>query len=387
MFYILQSLIKIDVEEHESSEEGSRKRVRMPETTSKERATSNSDASLKPERDEVVEYLRRCSKPKQCNFNLDLKRDCCSKEQLREDPELEEFLTKWDGVNDIYEEEQLSLLCSSDYTLITSLRKLVTIGSGKTCRTLLAREKSTNELVIIKIVKKKYCTMGEMILEHTMQMMAHKAIGKHAPKIKGWLQVHPDSPLAFSDKERIRYFPVMEFCSVIQDQPVALTLSQAIEEHNSGNKILSKKEWANVCMRLLELCNELQENNIHHLDLLTTNILLRFSEEDEVFPVLIDYGMAMRSEGNPQGEVLYDPAFEDIEEHPQVAPELYRQNHPLPSSDIYSVSYALGRINDHVLQLPEFSSTLSWYRDLEPSSRPNFADFYSRVQSNLNKYL
>ena len=321
---------------------------------------------------------------------LYLQRECHDAENMIEDYSLEKVLTEWNCIRDFYDENQLQLLSSSDYEIVhvelnEDVRN-VSLGRGVFAETLLAKEILTDEYVAIKILHEADDPWG-LYREFTMLAKARKILGQAAPKFKGFLQVKRQSRYAPPEiKKDIHYFPVMEFCSLIPDSNMAMTMEYAVEQHKRGVKYFSKRQWARICLSLLDQVYTLERNDIHHLDLKGDNILLRYIA-DEVVPVIIDYGVARDAAPSDNCDTLFDPHPESDKLFPQTAPELFRQNYPLPTSDLFSVALAILEVNDAVFKVNKLDTMMKEYRSMTPETRLKYNKLKPMVHKILKKFL
>ena len=295
---------------------------------------------------------------------IDLAKDCTRKALY--DPNMDRMQEAW---REIHPREKLPLLSSSDYTVITSGGKPVVIRFGNQGKVILAKENQTQDLVVIKISDYNKDAV-DLVVEFGMQNIAHDVlygcIG--APVFRGFLQVLRSSPL--SNERNFRYLPVCEFCPVVPQLPFSLTMQQALDEHKNGRSLITRDEWISIIHELLKAQKTFERNNICHLDLNLNNVLILFME-DRVFPIIIDYGCSrMLNSKNKSGEpIITASVFDTKLHHPHTAPELFELDHPLPTSDLYSIAYIVSCINQDILHCERLLWELRNYLNSKPHER------------------
>ena len=293
---------------------------------------------------------------------FDLAKDCATKPL--HDPNMDRMREVW---RDINPKEKLPLLSSCQYSIVTSEGKPVVIGNGSGKKLILAKENETQELVVIKISDDKDDAL-ELVREFGMQNKAFDVLDGNigSPVFRGFLQVVRSS--SFSGKGNVRYFPVCEFCPAVSQLPFSLTVEQALDEHKQGRSLLTKDEWISMIQELLDAAKTYKENNICHLDINLNNVLLVFIE-DRVFPVIIHYEFARNLNYKTRnGEPVFPPS-NVFRLHPHTAPELIELDHPLETSDLYSIAYIIRAINNQVLHCERLEWELRPYFDSEPQER------------------
>ena len=340
--------------------------------------------SKRPVRRSIQDYVtNKTAKPSA--LQLEIKEDCHKKSEIQVDPMLH-LLRNHPTNKRLYQDEPLELLDASNYSMVkTPEGKNISVGEGGKAEILLARDETTKQLVAVKVSNDK---LEDLFEEFGFQTKAHKIIGKFAPGFKGLLQVRPGSPHAVS--YGFRYFPVMEFCSITKDSPVALSLLKALTLHGKGHKFFSKYEWFKICRQIMLSVNRLTNGGLHHCDLKIDNILLRF-EGDNVYPVIIDYGLAKEGIVYHKLRTLLSPVSDNVRllRYPHVPPEMFTQNYLLPTSGLYSVAHCISCINAFVFMSKTLNKDMKAYREKSPEERPGYAHFraivegYHRVFKNL----
>ena len=278
------------------------------------------------------------------------------------------------------------LLRGDNFSLITSQGKPVCIGQGGKSSILLAQDHSTLALVAVKLIqgKNNVSLLSALLQEYGYQRKASRVFcnGKAvAPKPVGILRLTNSSPLA---KQNNPYMLVSEYFPLAHGVPQSLALDRAIHMHNSGRKLLTNEQWAQVSLDILEVVNALNMNNIVHLDIKPGNILLHI-QGSEIRPVVIDYGISRSFTDT----VRFSPHPEQDKLYPHNAPELFSETDevtPLPTSDLYGVAHVIIKINT-ILDSPHLDTELRSYRALSPSMRHGYLQLRGRIEKQLDNLV
>ena len=316
-------------------------------------------------------------------ISLNIRDHCHTKSQIQKDPKLSHLL-RYPPIKDLYKDRPLVLLDGSNYSMARSPQgQNISIGKGTHGEIILARDETTKQLVCVKVSNER---LQDIVIEFGYQTKAHNILGKNAPSFKGLLQVRQDSP--YGAASGFRYLPVMEFCSLTSDSPVALTLREALILHQQGHKFFSANEWFQICRQIFVSVYCLANGKLHHCDLKLNNILLRF-EGDSVYPVIIDYGLAMNGSVNNNQETLLKPITDSqiLNLYPHTPPEMFKQNYLLPTSDLHSVAYCILHINESVFRSKLVKREMKAYMKMSPQDRHDFPHFLSTVEDILSVYV
>ena len=260
------------------------------------------------------------------------------------------------------QEECLNMLKGNDYELITSEGVPVCIGSGLCGEILLAKHRSTNELVAIKIYNKFVPKLTSMLKEAAIQSRASTVLDGEVkvPKFVGFFCLKEAS---WHATKMAKYLFVTQFCGVIRNLPHAMTLLEAGHIPN----FFTQQEWPRICQMLITAADKMQNHDIYHLDIKLANIVLQL-DGDIVTPFLIDFGLALNSCGVSQRKTVYLPR--PRKEMPQHSPpELYKSNKPLPTSDIYSIARLIEKIGKFI-RCEQLMKEMKEYRKKKPKHRP-----------------
>ena len=290
-------------------------------------------------------------------------KNCNTREKIVPDPDLDKSLTD-KNIRQYNGQKYIKILCSSDYSLIRDKDyKAHCVGSGTWGHILLAREHSTGSHVVVKISKEP---LQFNLPEFCLQQHAKGILGESTPQFKGFLQgIHNNVPY---------YLPVMQFCPVTPDARVALTVSEALDQHHMGKPILTKDEWLSLSLTTLELVNRLNLNNIYHLDLNLRNILIVFGENDVPRPIVIDYGLSRYGRSDEGNGSMFNPNPQAHITFAQVAPECFVQDYPEESTDLYGAVYILSTICAEIFGLHGIQEKLGYERSKPPSERPGYEE-------------
>ena len=339
-------------------------------------------ASKLPVRQCIQDYVDN-KEMKPTKTFLSIENHCHTASQIQEDPELNNILSQ-PTVKDLYKDKPLELLDASNYVMARlSGGENIRIGKGSYGELILARDETTKEMVAVKMSN---ASLEDMIKEFGYQTKAHKILGKFAPSFKGLLQVRKDSRHGVSSG--FRYLPVMEFCSLADDAPVAMTLDDALSLYEKGHNFFSKHEWFQICIQILRAVNHLSSSGLHHCDLKDDNILLRF-EGDSVYPVIIDYGQAKEGIVYNEKKTLHPRVSEEYmrKYHPHVPPEMFTQNYLLPTSDLYSAAFCILLINEVVFRSKKVQKEMEAYRKMSAQKRHGYTHLKSTVVQLLSACL
>ena len=242
-------------------------------------------------------------------------------------------------------------------------------GEGTFGEVYVAYDLTSNQLVVMKVLKESdhQKLLKDQLREYMYQHIAYSVLSGpcRAPKPHGFFCLKNDSLLR---NYYCSYIMVSEYISVLPLSCASLTLDKALKEHSTGRPILTSKAWRDVSLALIEAATTLHQHDLYHNDLKANNIMLSFTEDHRIEPVILDYGLASRSSGNGDNpKYMYEDG--DRESYPHIAPELYHQADPIPTSDLYSISYIILSISTYT-DLPHVEEAVKYYRDLIPEERP-----------------
>ena len=179
-----------------------------------------------------------------------------------------------------FQQRCLPILKSSDYDILKYEQNPVIVGSGTFSYTIIGRERKNGDLVAIKVQDrsgKENRSLVSLLFEFMYQDKAHNALrGKlcTAPKPLGFLRVK------HSADDVAQYTLVSEFCSVIPNVGVGMTLHQAFV-WNNRKSFITTEEWRDICLALLEAMEIFRFHSVFHLDIKTDNIMLHFSTANQ----------------------------------------------------------------------------------------------------------
>ena len=332
-------------------------------------------------RKQVQDYIAR--KPvKLVPGEFDLSKICNSKEERVVDLDWQRLIARERWIQEYDQIKGLKVLCHKDYEVVTERGQAICIGKGTCGELILARELSTNKLVTIKVVSEG---LEDLLFEFTLQAKAHDLLGKYSAKFIGFLQKKDRGK-----NGEIAYMPVMEFYPVTGDAKVSLTFDEALMQHCEGNRMITGDEWIAICMTLLESARTLNAHNIYHIDLSDYNVLLTFDERNQVSPIIIDYGMSRNgARGMKSHQVghksifLPNPCAAIM--FPHSAPELFEQNYPTPTTDLFTVVYCMSRVSRFVFGCVMFQERVGYAYEVPPHERPLYHDLKRRIIAQFEK--
>ena len=257
------------------------------------------------------------------------------------------------------------MLNGRDFELLRINGEAVVIGSGFFGIVYLGKNVHTNEVVAIKAFGKKPVQnqLKEIIREALFQMtIRKKSKWCFTPQVLGMLSfIDSETPSGFHP-----FMLVMEHLSVMphMEKPMKLSLQDAQDLHQVGVDLLRKRDWALICKQLIEITEELSEMNISHLDLHAGNILLVIEGNNSqnnlsVNVKIIDFGKCEFVTGN---NTVSLSGFDRVLE-PMDGEELSVLKAPLPTTDLYSVSYLIIQIQLCVLKWVKSAAIIQTFRD------------------------
>ena len=265
--------------------------------------------------------------------------------------------------------------------------KIATGGQGVV---LLARREGEEEdgnRYVLKIplsVKKTH--LKRTLYEYMLQQHAYSLL-------KGTCTV--PEPIGLI-KKRIgtseAYIQVGRFQAMYPGATASIQLVDAMRHHRRC-PLLTIRQWRDVCLSLITAFETLQANDIYHNDIKPNNILLRFYENN-VEPVIIDFGLASRSNNhmwckNADGTISFKrkrTEEERLRDVPYICPILCQQKNPIPTCDLFSVVYMIEGVATCV-QLPTIASYCDMYVQYNPLARPGFQEVFDVMKKYFHAEL
>ena len=248
----------------------------------------------------------------------------------------------------------------------------------------LALEKTTKEKnwVVIKFPTTATTDTkkgSKLLYEYMMQHHAHTCTYHGmctVPKPLGFIR--------FNYGDQRVFLLVTTFCGVAPGASVSFNLGRAMQKHLNSSPILTLIEWRNICKYLLEGFETLQRNDIYHNNVRFSNILLQF-HENSVQPVIVGFANASRRESDKKPPETFYPRM-DPRKTAHIAPELFQQPNPLPTSDLYGVLYVILNLSGH-LKFARTAELMRSFRGLAPDKRPGFGVVKEQVLEQLHNDL
>ena len=249
---------------------------------------------------------------------------------------------------------------------------------------------ASKNLVVIKFPKSatdaELCR--KLLFEYMMQDHAHTCTYHGmctVPKPLGFIRY--DISNYIMGEKGLAYLFVSTFCPVDPGASITLDLKRALRLH-SFKPILTVMEWKNICKYLIEGFESLQKNDIYHNNVRSSDVLLQFYE-NSVQPVIIGFSSSSR-----EGEMNIDPSQPPPQSFypntgmatltsPHVAPELFQQPHPLPTSDLYGVAHIIEEIS-RALGLLRTMTLMQNFRQMNPRARDGFGTLKRKTEQQLN---
>ena len=255
--------------------------------------------------------------------------------------------------------------------LTTGDDKVICIGEGTYGTNILAQHKESGQLVVFKLQRSCHT---KIIKEYVMQRRAREILNTQVPQVLGFMWLKQTSTLTKFPNCFWRLVIVSEFCSMMPNIPVAIPLNKAYRLHGSGQSMLTKEQWRELMLAIMDSAKRLQENNLYHLDIKPDNILLHFNPNGTAKPVMIDFGTSVTSAGT-----THHPTFNgNPRSFPHVDPHLFSASNPLHTTDVYSVMYTLGLMS-HDLDINGLKKVAYYYCHINPTERWVFASIRDLV--------
>ena len=253
------------------------------------------------------------------------------------------------------------------------------IFSSEVCVQALAVHKKDKYMVMIKMPMTGLI-VNNMLHEYMLQHHAHEVLKEErcsAPKPLGILRYKTRA-----GSNTCTYFIVSQYTPIIPGSPVVATLNKVLQTHVT-NSLLSLIEYRNLFLYLIEALELLQKNDIYHNALSLQNVVLRFLD-NTIHPVIVNFGNASRCRYRTDDPpATYYPSTEtSIAYNPQTAPELYQQPNPLPTTDLYGLSYMIRSFSE-IFYKTNTLKLIDEYRAKSPQER----DGHSKLQAGLRRAM
>ena len=285
----------------------------------------------------------------------------------------------------IKREEELSQFFGAKIPRIingASFKVIAEAGGGSQSTVVVAQDKTTDELVVVKLPKTFAVQADDdvalILYEYMYQAKAYLALREKAcmdaPRPKGLLRWKVRS----SQGETIVYVLVSTFCAVLPQTVTHLSLHNALSEHMAGKPILTTEEWRNLFLSLIEGLKTFNGRGVCHNDIKEDNVLIR-RVDNKFHPTLIDFG-GCRSLSLKYHFPVFDsePGQDTDALYPHTAPELFKRTNPHITSDLYGVAHLLTKVGG-LLKLPALQKMAEEYKRLPPTRRKDHAFLHSEV--------
>ena len=332
-----------------------------PSSTTTAAADVDDKLELRKAKHAITQYNMTCP-IKESDLFINLEEDICHHEPHDRDVQIENCLSiNQHRFNDL----RINLLSGKDYELTTEFTrgKPRLLGEGTYGAVLLARDRGTNNYVVLKFIKKEHGQIEDIINEYSMQRKASKILraGCKTPNIVGIMKLSETSALNRYFNE---YILVQEFCSSTPSSQFSMTVEEALEEHKRGKQIFSQKQWQHICLQLVSAAHQLNKGGIMHLDLKANNTLLQI-RRNQLIVCVIDYGMAM----GPKERVKRDTIFDKSCINQYYGIEMFIYPYPFKYSDMYLISNIIEIVAKSVMRNKGLEDEMRFYRAVFPAVR------------------
>ena len=270
------------------------------------------------------------------------------------------------------------------------------IGENRFSKMIVAQRISDYRMCQIKIPK-DFCDeeyTKKLLMEYVLQYQAYHTLihcrGGYerycmVPEPLGLIKiVIPPTPTA--DGQRY-YCLVQEFVFVDPEEIEILTLRQAMVDHNKYN-FFTLKEWRDIFIRLIQGVEILQKCDIYHMNLTADNILLRFHGgstcNPEPFITNFLAGRRREDPDKPPGPIA-DKSLKGTPGTRHIAPENFELHEPLPTSDLYGISWMIMEVCKTLGNLPTLLTYIDRFRRQPCHQRQGFKSFKERVRLAFDK--
>ena len=239
--------------------------------------------------------------------------------------------------------------------------------------TILAEDKTGGEDVLIKTPHEAHRNFffGQ-VLEFLFQERAYEVLLEQCttPKPLGFIRQTRDTG------ER-QYYLVTQFRPFVPGYYSIVTLGEALSLQ-AKKPLLRKVEWKYVCLNLIRAVYRLHKSDIYHNYIRPTNVLLEISD-NRIVVLLTDFQNSCCGDRKRDTPIFaYKTKEESDARHKATARELYEQVNPLPTSDLYSVSYLILWLST-LLKLPRLQNYIVYFRLQEANKRDSHQLFFSIV--------
>ena len=255
------------------------------------------------------------------------------------------------------------------------------------------RGESLRDKYVVKMpLRIKWNTVRNLLFEYMLQYEAFSVLKGtcSAPQPLGIMRKANPNPEPGGPAHL--YCLVAKFVPLYPGAYSSMILLNAYQRHTT-KPLIHIRTWRNICLSLITAFRTLQANDIYHNDVKANNIMLHFFENN-VQVVIIDFGLA--TTGRPHRAVKNDDNTftlckkipDDVREkdRPYLCPALYEQVDPIPTSDLWGVSFLLLRISA-TLGLTELVHYMQDYRSEDPRESVGFKEFFERVKQILDDDL
>ena len=322
-----------------------------------------------------VRNIKLCQKL-DINFSLDCVSSAAEpllsilKRTIKNDKELDEHFTS----------EPPRILNGKDYCVMTGNGRPIQIAKTDSSLIIMGLDTKSKKLVAVKIIYDVRMSLQNMLVEFMLQEKAHKILSGSScktPKPIGFLHL--------KQCMKFQMFPlliVMPFCGFLHNYLIGVSLEEALlhdfNKVKDEQRLVDRKDYAGLCLGLINAVTLLQRNGIYHLDIKPGNIMLQHIQDgltSKVFPLLIDYGLSVAQTSRD-----WIPFKGKASTFPHTPPEMFQQAKPHPTSDLFSVAYVIKCVGS-CLKMRNLKEDMAKYLKDQPSQRQDSDFLQGKIES------
>ena len=238
------------------------------------------------------------------------------------------------------------------------------LGQGTASTVFLAEDTQTKQLFAVKLFNDKHYDIKAFLREYIYTKLSYTVLNGHVKglDVKGIISMN-----SAMSKSVFKYGMIIEYASLVPGSATTLTLNEAIAlGENSHFNVISPQNWAQIILSLISAAEQMKDNGMAHLDLHGDNMMIQFTENNEIALTVIDFGDAQGFYGNMDVPIYL--RTEDDDEDGYSDPALFHQGIPLPTSDLYAVALYAFEIADF-LALDRLKRSLKSFREMDYKNR------------------
>ena len=263
-------------------------------------------------------------------LNLNFSEDCTYPQSKTQDKVLKKMISQDTELNHHFANAPARFLNGERYELMmTDQTYPIQIKTSDSSFVLLGVDKEDNSFVAVKIYQKgKRIDEQRILVEFMLQEKAHVILNGgfvcRAPRPIGFLRLKKKRDF----EDIVPLLTVMEWCNFVPNHYIGLSLYDAVQHDKDKvtdkERLVNKRDYATICMSLINAVNAMQRNQVFHLDIKEENVMLKHIEEDEdtkVVPILTDFSVSVSEKRRG-----WLPFGKRLKDNTNLAPELFEKN-------------------------------------------------------------